>query len=70
MKKRKEEVVEFLEEKVEEPKKEAKEIPEFYATTVGDTYEKIAKKFGISEEAIKEINDNSYLFPGIQIKLK
>lgn len=68
MKKRKEEreveEIEVLE------KKEEKEIPEFYATTVGDTYEKIAEKFGINAETIKKANDNSYLFPGIQIRLK
>lgn len=72
MSKKKEEKI--IEEPIEEIKEEVKEtkkdIPEYYVAKIGETIKDIAKKFGVSEETINELNDNPEIFGGNQIKLK
>lgn len=64
----------IIEEPIEEIKEEVKEtkknIPEYYITKIGETIKDIAKKFGVSEEKINELNNNPEIFGGNQIKLK
>lgn len=65
----------IIEEPIEEIKEEVKEetkkdIPEYYITKIGETIKDIAKKFGVSEEKIKELNNNPEIIGGNQIKLK
>lgn len=57
---------------VKEEKKEVKTInlPEYYMTRVGETLKDVSKKFGISEDKLKELNNNPEVFGGNQIKLK
>ncbi len=71
MKKRKEEVVEFLEEeKVEEPKEEVVEVevPEYYFLRIGEKLKDVANKFNLDVEKLKELNGD--VIGGNQIKLK
>lgn len=64
----------IIEEPIEEIKEEVKEtkkdIPEYYVAKIGETIKDIAKKFGVSEEKINELNNNPEIFGGNQIKLK
>jgi len=51
---------------------EKKEInlPEYYIIGVGETLKDVAEKFRISEDKLKELNNNPEVFGGNQIKLK
>ena len=51
MRKKKEEIVEEIEEV-----KEVKDVPEFYILEIGETLSDVAKKFGVSEASLKELN--------------
>ena len=60
-------VEELIPEEVEEVK-EVKEIPEFYILEIGETLSDVAKKFGVSESSLKELNGE--VFGTNQIKVR
>ena len=60
-------VEELIPEEVEEVK-ETKEIPEFYVLKIGETLADVAKKFGVSESSLKELNGE--VFGTNQIKVR
>lgn len=62
---RKKKVEELIPEKVEEV---TKEIPEFYVLEIGETLSDVAKKFGVSEASLKELNGE--VFGTNQIKVR
>ena len=81
MKKKEEKLIEGtaggeLEEKVEEAKieenaskeKEDANVPEYYTLRIGETLKDVAKKFGVDEEKLKQLNGE--VFGTNQIKVK
>ena len=45
-------------------------LPDYYIIGVGETLKDVAEKFRISEDKLKELNNNPEVFGGNQIKLK
>ena len=68
MRKKKEEIIEELEEVQEDIKEEPKEIKEYYFARIGETLEDIANKFGLDVEKLKELNGE--IIGGNQVRLK
>ncbi len=68
MKKRKQEIVEPIEELVETVNPVV-ESDEYYLLKIGETLEEVAKKFNIDSKKLRELNGGE-LFGGNQIKLK
>ena len=74
MRKKKTETKVEKKEVIIEPKKEVKiepkkEIPDFYMLGVGETISDVAKKFGISEAELKQLNGDTVI-GGNQIKMR
>lgn len=65
---RKKKIEEPIIEEIKEIKIE-KEIPDFYMLRVGETISDVAKKFGISEAKLKQLNGDTVI-GGNQIKMR
>lgn len=71
MKKKNEEIKEEVKEEVKETKKETKkDIPEYYVMRIGESLKDVSEKFGVSEETLKELNENATFIGSNQIKIR
>lgn len=61
-------VEEIVEEIKEEPIEKKKDIPEFYTLKIGQTLKDVAKKFGVDEKKLFELNGEVYGTNQVRLK--